>query len=132
MMDIQQFATKHRLKTRIDDDLTKIIPGKGFSHIYEYDDDLLGVMVMPKPPRRQYWGYTKSLLVRNGFTVVQDGDGEGAATFDPNHPYQAKLAIKAAEIKRRRILSPEDRERRAEHARTLSRRAPSVPETTKP
>jgi hypothetical protein len=45
-MTIHEFAIKHRLKVRQDkDDGTDIIPGKpGFSHIYEYCEDELGVM----------------------------------------------------------------------------------------
>ena len=55
MIDIQQFADEHRLRTRVDEDRTKVIPGK-LGHLFEYDDDLLGVMVMPDPPKRNYWG----------------------------------------------------------------------------
>jgi len=50
---LTRFATQHRLRTRVDDDLTTIIPGK-VGHIYEFDDKLLGVTVIPDPPRRQY------------------------------------------------------------------------------
>ena len=94
MADIQEFADNHRLKTRIDDDLTKIIPGK-IGHIFEYDV-LLGVMVMPNPPRRNYWGYVRASLIEAGFQVVQDSDSEGAATFDPTNPKQIKLAVRVA------------------------------------
>jgi hypothetical protein len=80
-------------------------------------------MVMPNPPRRQYWGYTRAVLVASGFTVVQDGDGEGVVTFNPANLKQVKLAVRAVGVKRRRVLSPADRERRAQHARSLSRRA---------
>jgi hypothetical protein len=45
------------------------------------------------------------------FKVVQDGDGEGVATFDPADPNQVKLAVRAAAVKRRGMLSPEHRER---------------------
>lgn len=122
MVDIQEFADNHRLKTRVDDDLTKIIPGK-VGHIFEYDDELFGVMVMPDPPKRNFWGYTRASLIEAGFQVLQDGDGEGTAAFSAANPKQVKLAIRAAGIKRRRMLSPADRERRAQHARSLSRRA---------
>jgi len=107
-MDIQQFADTHRFKTRIDEDGTKIIPGK-LGHIYEYGDEgdamLYGVIVIPKPPRKQYWGFTKKTLISEGFTVVQDGDGEGAATFDPTSEKQVKAAKRAAGVKSRRIPS---------------------------
>lgn len=122
MLDIQQFADNHRLHTRIDEDGTKIIPGK-MGHIYEYDDERLGVIVVPKLPRVQYWGFAKRALLPLGFEIVQDGDGEGAAAFDPSNSAQVKAAIRAAKIKRKRNLSPEDSARRAERARSLSRRA---------
>jgi len=77
----------------------------------EYDEESFGVMIMPNPPRRQFWGFAKAKLIAGGFKVVQDGDGEGVATFDPANPKQAKLAIRAANVKRRRVLSPEHRER---------------------
>ena len=113
-MTIQYFADKHRVHTRIDpDDQTKIIPGK-VGHIYEYDEDVFGVMIMPKRPRRSYWGFTKRALLAQGFSVVQDGDGEGAATFDPRNSAQVKAAISAAGIKHKRNLSPEAKQRLTE------------------
>lgn len=124
MVDIREFADNHRLKTRIDDDLTKIIPGK-CGHLFEYDDDLLGVMVMPNLPRRNYWGYVRASLIQAGFQLVQDGDGEGSATFNPADPKQVKLAIRAAGIKRRRILSPENRDKALRALGCTRRRAGS-------
>ena len=48
---IENAAEAHRLRTRLDpDDGTKIIPGR-LGHIYEHDEGVLGVMVMPNPPR---------------------------------------------------------------------------------
>ena len=111
-MNIKELAESHRFKTRVDSDLTTIIPGK-VGHIYEYDDDLMGVMVMPDPPRKQYWGFTKRTLVDAGLTLVQDGDGEGAATFNPSNESQVKAAKRAAGIRSRRIPSPEQLERLA-------------------
>jgi hypothetical protein len=60
---------------------------------------------LPNPPRRQYWSFTERVL--NGFVVVQDGDAEGAATFDPMNEAQVKIALKAARIFRRRVLTEE-------------------------
>lgn len=121
MTGCQQFADGHRSKTLIDDDGTKIIPGR-FGQIYEYSNDLLGVLVMPDPPRRRYWGCVRTTLLEAGFNLVQDGDGEGAATFDPNHPIQAKAAIRAAGIKRKRRLSPAQREQRIGFLRSAQQR----------
>ena len=102
-------------------------------HLYEYDQNAdngqtMGVMVMPNPPRVQYWGFTKRTLLPAGFTVVQDGDGEGAATFDPSSAEQVKLALKVAKVKKRRVPSPKQLEviarMNAKHPQkgTLSRR----------
>ena len=103
-MDIVQFADKHRFKTRLDECGEKIIPGK-LGHIYEYEDNLFGVIVMPNPPRKQYWGFTKKTLVACGMTIVQDGDGEGCAVFDSSDENQVKAAKRAAGIRGRRIPS---------------------------
>lgn len=124
MIDIQKFADSHRLKTRIDADGTKIVLGKA-GHIFEYDHELLGVMVMPDPPKRNYWGYVRASLVEAGFQVVQDGDGEGVATFNPANPTQVKPAIRAAGVKHRRTLAPEHREKCVERLRSLPRKAGS-------
>lgn len=118
-MTIEKFAEKYRLKTRIDEDGTKIIPGR-VGHLYEYDDEVMGVIVMPVPPRKQYWGYTRTALISVGCSVVQDGDGEGAATFDPANLEQVKAALKAARVKKRKLLTPEDSARRAALIKTIS------------
>ena len=104
-MNVQQFAKLHGLKTRTDADGTNIVSGE-FGHIYEYGNESFGVMVMPNPPRESYWGHTRTSLAALGFQVVQDGDGEGAATFDPTNDEQVKQAIRAAGVRRRRTVSP--------------------------
>lgn len=123
--EIQAFATIHRLKARTDADGTKIIPGK-LGHIYQYGDGVLGVMVMPDPPRRQYWGCLRSALLKAGFTVVQDGDGEGAAIFEPANTAQAKAAVRAAGIKHKRRIAAEQRTKQIERLRASAGRAPSA------
>src|SRR5271157_415044 len=121
---IERFASRNRLKTRVDvEDGTKIIPGK-YGHVYEFGDGRLGVMVMPDPPRRQYWGFIRTVLLKLGFVVLQNGDGEGAATFNANNPEQAKAAVRAARIKRKRQISPEQRERQIARLRASAGRAP--------
>ena len=70
----------------------------------------MGVLVMPDPPRRRYWGHTRTALLKAGMTVVQDGDGKGAATFDPTDPVAYAAAIKAAGVNRKRRVSPERRD----------------------
>jgi excisionase family DNA binding protein len=109
--EVESFANRYRLRPRISEDCTKIIPGRS-GQIYEYSSDLLGVLVMPDPPRWRYWGCVRTTPLEAGFNLVQDGDGEGAATFDPNHPIQAEAAIRAAGVKRKRQLSPDQRDQR--------------------
>jgi hypothetical protein len=125
-MDIAEFADNHRFKTRVDEDGTKIIPGK-LGHIYEWGDEdeamLYGVVVIPKPPRKQYWGFTKRTLAEAGFCIVQDGDGEGAATFDPTNEKQVKAAKRAAGVKSRRVMSPEHAEAARNRLSSLRRMA---------
>jgi hypothetical protein len=102
---VQRFAQTNRLKTKIDGDGTLIIPGK-LGHIYQYDHWNLGVMVVPRTLRVKYWGVTRRKLLALGFAVVQYGDCEGAALFDPANAEQARAAIRVAGIKRKRQLSP--------------------------
>ena len=129
-MNIQEIADFNRLKTRVDEDGAKIIPGK-LGHIYEYDEDTLGVMVMPDPPRKQYWGHTKRTLAEAGFVIRQDGDGEGVGLFDPQNPGQLKLALRAARIRRRRIPSEKQMEVIRRMNPRIAQKAPSGLETTK-
>jgi len=107
---LKDFSARERLKTRIDADGTLIAPGK-IGHIYEYDDHHLGVMVMPSTPRKNYWGVTRAKLLSLGCVVLQDGDFEGAAYFDPSNAEQSKAAIKAARVCRKRRLSSAQIER---------------------
>lgn len=104
-MTIKEFAAKQRLRTKLDEDGTDIVPGK-LGHIYEHDDDLLGVMVIPEEWQNQYWTYAKKGLRAVGCMVVQDGDYEGAATFDSRDERQVRHALKAAEIHRIRVPAP--------------------------
>src|SRR5208282_6305585 len=100
-MTIEQFAEKHRLKTKRDDDGTTIIPGRR-GHIYEYDVDegLLGVCLMLKSARA--YGYAKRRL--HGVTTVQDGDFEGCFAFDPTQTMSgAKQALREAGIRSKRV-----------------------------
>jgi hypothetical protein len=110
---IAEFALQYRLRLGRDELGEKIIPGK-LGDIYEYGPTLLGVMFMPDPPRARLWPAARKKLLSAGFHVLQNGDWEGAATFDPDNPAQAKLAIGVAKIKRIRVLSPAETEARRE------------------
>jgi hypothetical protein len=100
------FATRHRLKCRVDGDGTQVIPGK-FGQVYECGNGQLAVMVMPRPPRKNYWAIKRNKLAALGCTVLQDGECEGTAAFDPDNPAQSKAAIRAAGITRKRRISPD-------------------------
>lgn len=128
--ELQVFADRNRLKTCIcTEDGSKIIPGR-LGHIYEFSDDLLGVLIIPNPPRRHYWGHTRNSLLAAGLTVLQDGDGEGSASFDPNNPDQSKAAIRAAGVKRKRKISLERRQRLIASLRAAQRRHIRAQEST--
>jgi len=119
---VQCFAQTNRLKTKIDTDGALIIPGK-LGHIYQYDENRLGVMVMPANSRVRYWNITRRRLAKLGFSIVQSGDCEGAAVFSPSHQEQARAAIRAAGIKRKRQLSPAQINRQISWLRASAGRA---------
>jgi hypothetical protein len=127
MSDVQAFADNHRLKTRIDGDGTKIIPGRD-GQIYEYDADVLAVMYRPKGDawKPKTWGNARRACLALGFTLLQDGDSEGCLSFDPTNKAQAKLALKVAHIKTRRIPSPAALEHLTRMNKTRAQKASSA------
>lgn len=106
-IDAKEFAHKHSLRVRRSrqDDTDNVVGKHG--EIYEYDEDKLAVMIMPHPPRRGLWVRCRANFLALGMNVVQNGDQEGSATFDPANPEQAKAAIQAIRTKRVQKLSPE-------------------------
>lgn len=116
------FASTQRLKVRLDADGTLIVPGK-FGRIYEYDHCSLGVMILPVPPRKNYWGVTRNKLRTLGFLIAQNGDREGSALFDSGNADQAKEAIRVAGVKRKWRISPEQRGRQIGWLRATAGRA---------
>ena len=112
-MNIAKFAAKHRLKIQTDRaDDTVIIPGKT-GHIYEYSDDLLGVIFVGSIPRARLWKSLLKQCLAAGMELRQNGDAEGALSFQADSSEQVKLAIKTAGIRRKRKVSPEQLERLA-------------------
>ena len=110
---IDKIAEQHRLKISRDACNDPIIKGK-LGEVYEYSDGTLGVLFMPdeknKHPERSWarkWRIVRDACVAVGMTLVQDGDAEGALTFDPRDIGQVREAIKAAKVKTRRRVSPE-------------------------
>ena len=110
---LEKFAEKHRARiTRDRSDDTNVIAGRS-GHLYEYGEDLLGVMFMPPPTAGQPWGKWQPRTWNNfkragqtvGMTMLQDGDSDGCMGFDPENPRQSKLALKMAGIKAKRQIS---------------------------
>jgi hypothetical protein len=100
-MTIGAFADQYRLKLQCDpDDGTDIIRGReGHSHIFEYSDDLLAVMVMPCTSTAHRWKTARAAFESSGMITRQAGDDEGTTTFDPSQIIQVRLAMKYAKVK---------------------------------
>ena len=107
---LETFASKYRLKARRNpvDDGAPIIEGRQ-GHIYEYSDAELGVLFLPGKWCPKTWGNFRRKAEALGMTIRQDGDSEGALSFDPSHKEQAKLAIQIAAVRPKRQLAPEHR-----------------------
>jgi hypothetical protein len=123
-MDLRSFAQAERLKLRKDEDGSLIVPGKK-GHLWEYGDCFLAVTLLELTPRK--WSHRRKLCLEAGMHLHQDGDFEGTCLFDPSDPTQVEVAIRVAEIKRRRIPSTAQLEvlARAREASPIMRRSPS-------
>lgn len=108
---IHAFAKQYRLRLSHDTDGTTVIRGHASCQLYEYDEGKLAVLIasdLQKPTPRRWAGIRKKCLAA-GMILRQNGDGEGALSFDPNNRQQARLAIKIAGVRPKRQLSPEHR-----------------------
>lgn len=128
-LTIEQFAGAYKVKTGRDECGDVVIPGRKLSaqrgsHIFDgYVDGRLGVCLMLGSPRK--WTTARRKLLAAGFTIKQDGQTEGIATFDPAERTQSRLAIKLAGVKTRRMAqapSPAQVAAREAFARTHSAR----------
>ncbi len=117
---IADFAITYRVHRHRDECGDVIVPGR-FGHIYTFSETRLGMLFAPPGNRAVLWCNAQKRLLAGKFTVVQDGDREGAVTFDPANVGQCRLAIKTALIKVRRLLTPEDAKRRKEQMEGLNR-----------
>jgi hypothetical protein len=126
-MTLNEFAKHERLKITHDpEDGTVIIRGRrGVCHLYEYGEGLLGVMILPETGTSHWWTAARKAFMAAGMQIRQNGDCEGAATFDPQKPEQVKAALKYAGVRRRRGISAAQRESLSK-ARAMARRANSV------
>jgi hypothetical protein len=109
-LSLQQFADQHRLKVVDSQDETAVIRGrKGSSHLFEYADSVLGVAVIPDTGTSHWWTAAAKAFDAAGMQITQNGDNEGIATFDPKNPVQARVAMKYADVRQRRNVSPAQR-----------------------
>ncbi len=108
---IEKFAESHRVKVTRDACNDPIIAGRiGESNIYEHSRGRLGVMFATdgrKAPRTGLYNRFRAACLAAGMVQVQSGDGEGAFTFDPGDPAQAKVAIKGIRVRIKRKMTPE-------------------------
>lgn len=103
-MPITAFAEKYNLNLRRAEDDTFVVFGR-HGEIYEHSDDELGVMIMPAPSKVRYWGHARKAMVAAGMTIRQDGDHEGAVSFDPHNKKAVRLALKLVGARPKRVAS---------------------------
>ena len=106
-MLLKEFAHKRSLsvKRSRQDDTDNIVGRLG--EIYEYSDYELALMLCGGPIGTGRWARMRSRCLAAGMTLRQNGDDEGALSFDPENKKQASLAIKLAGARPRRRLSAE-------------------------
>ena len=104
-MNIKEFSKKMRLRAKLGEDGEVIVAGRR-GEIYHYDNSLLALLLMP--PKKFVWAHARRKLEAVGCTILQDGDQEGAASFNPENPTQTRLVLRLVGVKpkRRARLSP--------------------------
>ena len=104
-MTIQGFAAKHHLNVTHAEDGTSVVRGRN-GEIYEYSDQELGVLIMPASAHRvRFWGHACKKMAAAGMTLRQNGDHEGALSFDPHNSKAVRLAMRLAGVRARRVPS---------------------------
>lgn len=100
--------------------------------IYEYGDGRFGLFFMPEMDygseiggsgKTAKLGFAKKKLLAAGFTIQHEGDAECIALFDPENAVQAAVALELARVKRRRVMSPEQRIAAAERLAVVRKAA---------
>jgi hypothetical protein len=88
------------------DDTDNIVGRIG--EIYQYKDSELALMLCGGGATGSgRWARVRSKCLAAGMTLRQNGDDEGAVSFDPTNRKQTALAIKVAGARPKRRLSPE-------------------------
>lgn len=108
------FVSAYRLRARWTG-AEHVVPGKfGEIAVFESDEGLLRLRLLAAQRTRHM---PKALLTRRraalagGLTLKWQGDSESIFWFDPTIPHQAELAIRLVGAKRKRQVSPEQRDR---------------------
>lgn len=122
-MTLREFASEHGLKVRRSEDGSPEIRGRvaksrpGERRISSYGSGRLLLSVsnpnqLPEDRRlsARGWGYVKRRCLEAGMSLHQDGDEEGSLSFDPSEPAQADAAIQEAGCRRKRKMSPKQRQ----------------------
>ena len=110
MSTLQSFASRHRLRIRLDECGDPIIPGRrGQSQLYFADTDGLCLMVLDGPValKRRWKALGGKLWLGD---ISPDGRGKRVQDVKiTNIPLEnAKLAIRMAKVRVRRVLSEAD------------------------
>jgi hypothetical protein len=108
-MTLQEFANRHRLRVRRDEDGQPIVSGRD-GVIYRHGSRQFAVMVLDPADKvtrsaRPRWAHRKRLCRAAGLRLILDGDTEGTHLFRPEDPAMAGIAMKIVRASRRRIAS---------------------------
>ncbi len=117
-MNIREFTKKMRLRAKLGEDGEAIVAGRA-GEIYQYDSSLLALLLMPR--KKFVWANARRKLEAVGCTILQDGDEEGAATFNPENPAQARLVLRLVGCKRTRRQTGKGRPFTSERVKELAR-----------
>jgi hypothetical protein len=106
---IYTFAEQNRLRTSRETDGTTVIRGQVGCHLYRYSDSELGLMILSEGEntRTRRWSGIRKKCLAAGMILRQNGEDEGAMSFNPNDRQQSRLAIKISGARPKRQLSPE-------------------------
>lgn len=113
---VKHFADTYRVRARRDECGELILLGR-IGHVYEHGAGRFGVYLNCTTKRA--WSSAKRTLTAAGFTIRQSGDIEGTALFDPENEQQARLALEIARIRKRRVVTTEQRQQMAERMRSI-------------
>lgn len=106
------FASKHRLRVQRDECGDPVISGRR-GHLYAYSETELGVMILSQGnsnPRIRLWNSVRQVCMEAGMSLLQNGDSEGALSFNPANREHAKLAMRLASVRPKRQMSMERRQ----------------------